>query len=80
MDPHVLDQEIDTYERNREQLLAKAEDEYVLIKGEHIAGTFESQMDAVREGVRQFGDVPFLVKRIEAVETPVQFTSNFFEV
>lgn len=79
MDEDVLDIELETYERNRDQLLESAENRFVLIKGDAVIDTFESQMDAIREGVRRFGNHPYLVKQILSVEIPVRVSSSNFE-
>jgi hypothetical protein len=69
----VLEKEAETYERHREELLAKHEGKYVLIYGEQVQGIFDTPMDAVRSGYQRFGHVPIFVKEIERVETPVTF-------
>lgn len=75
----VLDTELNTYQQNRNHLLATAEDKYVLVHADIVVGTYETQMDAVAQGYERFGNVPFLVKHIVRVETPVQLTSALFE-
>jgi len=72
----VLDPELETYERHRSDLLAAHSGKWVLIRGNEVAGTFDTQNDAIAEGYRRFGNVPFLVKQILAIETPAFFTSN----
>ena len=41
-----------------------------------MVDVFDTEADAIRDGYRQFGNVPFLVKRIEPVDTPERFVSN----
>ena len=72
----LLDAELQTYEKNRESLLGSAEGKFVLIKGDQIVGVYESKMDAINQGYRQLGHVPFLVKQVLKVETPLTFLSN----
>ena len=72
----LLDAELQTYEKNRESLLGSAEGKFVLIKGDQIVGVYESKMDAINQGYRQLGHVPFLVKQVLKVETPLNFLSN----
>ncbi len=76
----ILDSEMKTYEGNRDQLLAKAEGKFVLIRNDQVVGIYESKMDAIGQGYRQFGNVPFLVKQIVRVETPQNFVSNLLGV
>lgn len=68
-----LRQELETYETHREHLLGKACGKYVLIRGRSIVATYDTQQDAINEGYRQFGNVPFLVKRIAALDKPANF-------
>ena len=65
---NLLQEELQTYERERSRLLGEAEGKFVLIHGSEILGPYESEMDAVSEGYRRFGNVPFLVKRVVQVE------------
>jgi hypothetical protein len=59
-----LENERETYERNRPALLAQHRGSYALIKGEEIVGVFPDAESALREGVGRFGMEPFLVKQI----------------
>lgn len=72
-----LERELATY---REKLpdLVRHEGEYVLIHGDIIAGTFVSYQDALRQGYRQFGLKPFLVKQILSTER-VHYVTRFIE-
>lgn len=70
-----LKQELETYEAHREQLLGEARGKYVLIRGPSIVATYDTEQDAINEGYRQFGNVPFLVKRIAATDEPANFLS-----
>ncbi|MBI4501536.1 MAG: hypothetical protein HY700_10275 [Gemmatimonadetes bacterium] len=76
----VLEEELQTYEDNREKLLGSSKGKFVLIKGAEVVGVFDSQLDAIGQGYEKFGNVPFLVKQILEVETPQNFTSNLIRV
>ncbi len=76
----LLDVELRTYEQNRDQLLGTAEGKFALIRHNHVIGIYDSKMDAIAEGYRQFGNVPFLVKQILKVETPLNFMSNLLRI
>ena len=67
----ALEQEQQTYERELPKLLS-AEGKYALIKGDAVAGTFDTYPDALKAGYDRFGLDPFLVKPIRVVEQ-VQF-------
>ena len=75
-----LANELETYEKNLESLLAAHEGKFVLIHGNEVLGTFDSQSDAIAWGYRELGNVPFLVKQVVKVETPLSFVSNLLGV
>jgi hypothetical protein len=70
-----LEAELAAYQAQREQLLATAAGKFVLIHGDQVAGVCETKMDAIAEGYRRFGHVPFLVKQVVPVEIPPPFFS-----
>ncbi|MGI8854824.1 MAG: hypothetical protein ACR2JW_03655 [Thermomicrobiales bacterium] len=72
----VLDTELCTYAEHRDELLREAEGKFVLIRGRAVAGIYATHMEAVDAGYYQFGNVPFLVKEIVAVEQPETFASS----
>ncbi len=78
--PQVLETELKTYEQHRDNLLGTAEGKFVLIQNDQVIGIYDSKMDAISQGYRQFGNVPFLVKQIVKVEVPQNFTSNLLGV
>lgn len=63
----ALERELSTYQERLPQLL-QHEGKYVLIHADDVVDTFASYEDALRQGYRQFGLDPFLVKRIQAAE------------
>jgi hypothetical protein len=70
-----LTREQETYEAHREQLLGEALGKFVLIHGNEIIATYDTERDAINEGYRRFGNVPFFVKRVAAVDEPANFLS-----
>lgn len=75
-----LDTELETFEKHREQLLAKAEGKYALIHKRKVVGIFETEAAAIAHGYKHLGPVPFLVKQILQVETPVTFVSGLLGI
>jgi hypothetical protein len=69
-----LEQELQTFHEQKDHLLEKYKDRYVLIKGDDIVADFESRGDALREGYKRFGRTAFLVKKVEEVEKVNFFT------
>jgi hypothetical protein len=72
----LLDTELCTYAEHRDELLREAEGQFVLIRGRAVAGVYTTDMEAIDAGYHQFGNVPFLVKEIVAVEQPETFASR----
>lgn len=72
----ILDTELKTYKQHHDALLGTAEGKCVLIHGDEIVGVYDSKMDAIAQGYREFGNVPFLVKKIVKIESPLNFTSH----
>ena len=70
-----LEKELAYFEQHRAELLGRAKGKFALIKDEALVDTFDSQFDAIRAGYRTFGNEPFLVKQIVAMDLPLNFTS-----
>ena len=62
-----LEQELATY-RAKLPELALHEGKYVLIHGQDVIGTFATYEDALRQGYREFGLEPFMVKQVQSTE------------
>ena len=68
----LLAAEITFLRQNRNRLIRKYNSLYLLIKGVEVVNSFENETDAIAEGVRKFGQGPFLVRR------PQDRTQTFF--
>jgi hypothetical protein len=77
---HVLDQEYETYMREKDRLLAESAGKHVLIKGDQVIGVYETHMEAIRDGYHALGNVPFLVKAIVEVEPVYQLVPRLVRV
>ena len=64
----ILDKEYEVYNKNKERLASESADKFVLIKGEEIVDTYTSYEDALKAGLKQFGNVPFFIRQIEYPE------------
>lgn len=62
-----LEQELATYRAKLSELLPH-EGKYVLIHGPDVIGTFATYEDALRQGYREFGLEPFMVKQVQSTE------------
>jgi len=76
----MLEKEIETYYKNKEELLNQDRGKYVLIKNGNVIGTFDSEKDAIKIGIDKFGNIPFLVKKIETIEEEQNFTSDLINL
>ena len=72
----VLATELETFEAHKVALLAEAKGKFALVHGHEVVGSYDTEGDAIAQGYRQFGNVPFLVKEIVEVERPASFVSN----
>ena len=71
----ALQAELEEFERLRMTLVDRAPGKYALVKGNDLVGTFSTELEAIREGYRRFGNEPFLVKHIVEADVPLNFTS-----
>lgn len=76
----TLSRELTAYEANLETLLAAHEGKYVLLHNEEVLGVFDNQMDAINWGYKELGNIPFLVKHVSKLDTPLSFVSNLIGV
>jgi hypothetical protein len=75
-----LREETATYEANREALIGSALNKYVLIHGTEVVATFDTESDAIQHGYRQFGNVPFLVRKVSPVEDTANYLSGIVAI
>lgn len=71
----TLQTEVDTFESLRITLLDRAPGKYALVKGCALVETFSTELDAIREGYRHFGNEAFLIKHIVEADVPITFGS-----
>ncbi len=66
--PVALEAEYEVFNQHRAELLSRGEHKFVLIKGSEIVDVFASYEDALKEGLKRFGNIPFLLKEIQREE------------
>ena len=71
----VLEKEYEVYKKNKEKLLLENAEKFVLIKDTKIIDIYASYEDALKSGLKQFGNIPFFIKKIER-EEEVNFFYN----
>ena len=60
-----LEKEYQFYLRAKAELLKQHSGKFALIKEERLVGTFDTDQDAYKAGLEKFGNVPFLIIRIQ---------------
>ncbi len=69
----ALEQELEFFYSHKQELLEHHKNQFALIKGNQLIGTFTTWEEAFDAGVKQLGNVPFLIKRVQEEEEVVQF-------
>ena len=59
----ILAEETEFFEQNRDKFVEEHPNQHLLIKGRELVGSFDTQTDAVDEGIRRFCAGPFLVRK-----------------
>jgi hypothetical protein len=72
--------ELRTFDEHRDELMGRAAGKYALVHGNEIVGLYDTEHDAIVEGYRRLGNVPFLVKVVAPVDVPEQFVSNLLAI
>lgn len=72
MSTECLKEEVEVYNAKKDELL-KEEGKFVLIKGHDVVDVFANYEDALKEGLKRFGNIPFLIHQIQKIESV-----NFF--
>lgn len=72
----ALELELQTFEKHLPELLQEA-GKYVLIRGEEIAGTFDSYSDALKAGYAKYKLDEFLIKQIAPIGTVMSFSRSY---
>ncbi len=80
MTDSALQREQATYDAHRADLVGRAAGKFVLIHRDDVVAVFDTKADAISEGYRKYGNAPFMVKHVEAIETPHNFVSRLLAV
>lgn len=66
----MLEAEMKTFATHSPEWRKQHTGKFVLVKGEKLAGIFNTQVDALAEGARNFGLDSFLVRQLGLEESP----------
>ena len=74
----MLEKELKVFYKERGRLLEENQGcGYVVIYGDTILGVWHDRTDAIREGLRKYGNVSMLVKDInDDINTTIYFSPN----
>lgn len=68
----VLENELRYFEDHKAEWLKVYNGKYVLVKGTELVGFFDTAETAVAEGIKKFGLVSFLVRRVVPNDEKIQ--------
>lgn len=49
---------------------------FVVINGEEVLGIWNDRLDALKQGIEKYGNVPFLVRDIKDEDIAINFSRN----
>lgn len=75
-----LERELEFFESKKEEWLKDYKDKFVLIKGEELIDVFSTFEDAYKEGVKRYGNQPFLIKKVTEEEEVEKIPSLTFGI
>lgn len=67
----MLDEELHYYDEHLDDWLNQFPGRFVLVKGNELVGTFDTEDEALAEGARRFGLSSFLVRCVDPVPPEV---------
>ncbi len=61
---NLLQTELEYFQKHKQEYLKLYKGQFVLIKGESLAGTFTTEAEAYKAGLEKFGNEPFFIKQV----------------
>lgn len=68
----MLEKELAFFEKNKEKWLAQFEGKFVLVKGEELAGVYDTNEEALSAAASRFGLVPCLIRRVTQIQEDIK--------
>lgn len=69
----VLEQERAYFEANKSDLLRHHKDQFAVIKGQRLVGTYTTFDEALSAGVKAVGTEAFLIKQVQEGDGVIQY-------
>ena len=76
--PALLEKEYKVFCHHLKEFIPHRLNQFVLIKEEKVVGFFPSYEEALKEGLKRYGNVPFFIKIVQKDESVHLFTQNIF--
>ena len=74
----ALDKEFEYYKENKEILLSKYENKFIVIVGNEVVGVFDDNMKAIRQTMKNHKLGTFLVQQVTKEDEVHRFYSPLF--
>ena len=65
--------ELQYYKTHKEELLKRHANKYLVIRGDRLLGVYDTDIDAYKAGLEEFGNVAFLIKKVTKEEEVIRF-------
>jgi hypothetical protein len=69
----MFEKELEYYKENKQDMLRHHENQFVVIKDKKFIGAFTTEQEAYEAGLKELGNVAFLIKRVTKEEEIIRF-------
>jgi hypothetical protein len=69
----MFEKELEYYKANKDEFLQHHENQFVLIKDDKFFGAYTTEQEAYEAGLKELGNVSFLIKRVTKEEEIIRF-------
>ena len=73
----TLERELGAYDAMREELERHHLNEWVIIRGDEVAGYFDDVEDCLRSAIKRFGRGPYLIRQVGAPQARLPASALF---
>jgi len=73
VDEKVLQTELNYFNKQRQEWLNTYENQYALVKGEELIGTYTTEAEAYKAGLEKVGNQPFLIKQVVKEDKEISY-------
>ena len=69
----MFEKELEYYKAHSDELLKHYENQFVVIKDDKLLGSYTTDREAYEAALKEYGNVPFLIRRVTKEEEIVRF-------